>query len=245
MLPGLALALGWRVTFVVIALAGFVIAAVAEPWRGAFDADRQPGWPLSLTGALAPLRIVMRSRALVELAAAGFAYAATQVCLASFLVVYLTDALRFPLVAAGLGLTAANVGGIVGRLAWGHAADRWLRPRTMLGVLGVAAAVCAYATAAMSEGWPAFAVIAVSAAFGATAIGWNGVQLSQVARHAPQGQAAMVTGASGFVTFAGVVMGPPTFALLAALTGSYRIGFLAFGSLSLACGVWLLSKRRQ
>jgi len=245
MLPGLALALGWRVTFVVIALAGFAIAGVAEPWRGAFDADRQPGWPLSLTGALAPLRIVMRSRALVELAAAGFAYAATQVCLASFLVVYLTDALRFPLVAAGLGLTAANVGGIVGRLAWGHAADRWLRPRTMLGVLGVAAAVCAYATAAMSEGWPAFAVIAVAAAFGATAIGWNGVQLSQVARHAPQGQAAMVTGASGFVTFAGVVLGPPTFALLAALTGSYRIGFLAFGSLSLACGVWLLSKRRQ
>jgi len=115
----------------------------------------------------------------------------------------------------------------------------------MLAALGIAAAVCAYATAAMTEAWPAVAVIAVCTVFGATAIGWNGVQLSQVARHAPPGQAAMVTGASGFVTFAGVVLGPPTFALLAALTGSYRVGFLAFGTLSLVCGLWLLGKRRQ
>jgi MFS family permease len=245
MLPGLALALGWRVAFVVVALAGFAIAAGAQSSRPAFDADRQPGWPLSLAGALAPLRIVMRSRALVELAAAGFAYAATQVCLASFLVVYLTETLRFPLVAAGFALTAANVGGILGRLAWGQSADRWVRPRTMLGGLGVAAAVCAYATATMSYAWAAWPVIAVCALFGATAIGWNGVQLAQVARHAPPGQAAMVTGASGFVTFAGVVLGPPTFALLAALTGSYRVGFVAFGSLSLTCGLWLLGKERQ
>ena len=65
-----------------------------------------------------------RRRVLGALAAAGFAYAATQVCLASFLVVYLTETLRFPLVAAGFALTAANVGGILGRLAWGHSADR-------------------------------------------------------------------------------------------------------------------------
>jgi hypothetical protein len=54
-----------------------------------------------------------------------------------------------------------------------------------------------------------------------------------------------VTGAAGFVTFAGVVVGPPTFALLAAATGSYRIGFIAFGSLSAALGTWLLVSRRS
>ena len=74
--------------------------------------------------------------------------------------------------------------------------------------------------------------------FGATAIGWNGVQLSQVARHAPPGQAGAVTGASGFLTFTGVVLGPPLFAVLAGMTGSYRAGFAAFGTLSssAACG---------
>ena len=81
--------------------------------------------------------------------------------------------------------------------------------------------------------------------FGATAIGWNGVQLSQVARHAPPGQAGAVTGASGFLTFTGVVLGPPLFAVLAGVTGSYRAGFAAFGTLSILCGLWLLVTRRD
>ena len=70
--------------------------------------------------------------------------------------------------------------------------------------------------------------------FGATAIGWNGVQLSEVARLAPPGTAGKVTGASGFVTFAGVVIGPPSFALLSSLTGSFGSGFATFAALSIA-----------
>jgi hypothetical protein len=37
MLPGVALALGWRAAFVLVALAGFAIAAGAESSRPAFD----------------------------------------------------------------------------------------------------------------------------------------------------------------------------------------------------------------
>jgi MFS family permease len=244
-LPALAMALGWRIAFVAVALVGFAIAAVAEPSRSAFDADREPGRAISLAGVLAPLRIVFGTAALVELAATGFVYAATQVCLASFLVVYLTETLHFPLVAAGLALTAANLGGIVGRIAWGHTADRWVRPRTLLGALGIAAAACAYATASFGDSWPGIVLVATCTAFGATAIGWNGVQLAEVARHAPAGQAGPVTGASGFVTFAGVVLGPPAFALLATVTDSYRVGFVTFGSASLLCGATLLLRRRH
>jgi MFS family permease len=168
-----------------------------------------------------------------------------QVCLMSYLVVYLTEALGLPLVLAGLALTAANVGGIVGRIGWGYVADRRVPPRRLLGILGLASGFGAYATATFGAGWPTLALFAVSAMFGATAIGWNGVQLAEVARHAPPGRAGAVTGAAGFVTFGGVVVGPPTFALLAAVTGSYRVGFVAFGSLSALLGLWLLRSRRQ
>ena len=172
-------------------------------------------------------------------------YAATQVCLASFLVIYLTKALGFGIVAAGLALTVANIGGIVGRIVWGGTADRFVPPRVLLGSIGVGAAACAYATAAFDSAWPAWLIYGVSVLFGATAIGWNGVQLAEIARQAPTGHAGKVTGASGFITFAGVVLGPPTFALLATTTGSYRIGFLVFGTASLACGARLLLRRRR
>jgi MFS family permease len=168
-----------------------------------------------------------------------------QVCLMSYLVVYLNGALGFSLVLAGLGLTIANIGGIVGRIGWGMVADRYVPPRRLLGLLGLAAGAGAGVTATFGPGWPLPAVLAVCAAFGATAIGWNGVQLAEVARHAPAGRAGAVTGAVSFVTFGGVVIGPPTFALLAAVTGSYRVGFVAFGSLSALLGVWLLFSRRR
>jgi MFS family permease len=151
----------------------------------------------------------------------------------------------FSLIAAGFALTVANLGGITGRIVWGAVADRFIRPKVLLGLIGVATGVCAFLTAGFGTAWPPVGLLAVCALFGATAIGWNGVQLAQVARLAPVGHAGAVTGAAGFVTFAGVVIGPPAFASLAGVTGSYRSGFMAFGSLSLICGLWLLHKHRK
>jgi MFS family permease len=244
-LPGLALAAGWRATYLAVAALGFVIALIAQSTRAEFDADRQPTRRISIAGVFAPLKLVFGTPALTELALTGFVYAATQVCLASFLVVYLTDTLAWSIVAAGLALTVANAGGIVGRIAWGTVADRWIRPRALLASIGLAAGTCAFATAAFGAAWPGMATVAVCALFGATAIGWNGVQLAEVARNAPAGQTGTVTGASGFVTFAGVVVGPPVFALLATITGSYRVGFAAFGSASFVCGALLLRRHAR
>jgi len=89
------------------------------------------------------------------------------------------------------------------------------------------------------------ALIAVCALFGMTAIGWNGVQLSEVARAAPAGKAGAVTGASGFITFGGVLVGPPTFALVSSLTGGYRAGFALFGALAVASGARLIARHRK
>ncbi|HET9749384.1 MAG TPA: hypothetical protein VFS06_08805, partial [Casimicrobiaceae bacterium] len=72
-----------------------------------------------------------------------------------------------------------------------------------------------------------------------------GVQLSEVARHAPPGSAGKVTGATGFVTFAGVVVGPPLFTALSSATGSYRIGFAAFGAASIVAALALLVRARS
>jgi MFS family permease len=242
-LPPLALAIGWRPALLVVAVSGAGIAALAQSTRRRLDV-RDADRPFSLAALVAPLRTVIQHPALVELSVVGFVYAAIQMCLMSFLVVYLTETLGHPLVTAGLALTTASAGGIIGRIAWGAIADHWLPPRRLLGVIGVGSAACAFATAAFSAAWPLTGLLAVAACFGATGIGWNGVQLSEVARRAPLGQAGAITGASGFITFAGVVSGPPLFALLAAVTDSYRTGFLVFGTVCLICGSALLRRTK-
>ncbi|MEO5699838.1 MAG: MFS transporter [Casimicrobiaceae bacterium] len=243
-LPAMAGSVGWRATLLSIAVLGVVIAVAAQSTRSRLDGKTATASrPFSFAVLFAPLRTLFRHRGLIELSIAGFVYASMQMCLMSFLVVYLTESLAFALVASGFALTAANLGGIVGRIGWGAVADRWIAPRRMLGILGLAAAGCSYLVANFSATWPSAVLLGVCAVFGATAIGWNGVQLSEVARQAPEGQAGTITGASGFVTFAGVVLGPPLFALLASLSGSYRVGFAVFGTASLVCGSTLLLRK--
>ena len=119
------------------------------------------------------------------------------------LVVYLTETLGYLAGGGRFALTVANLGGIVGRIVWGAVADRYVR-----------AAQAARADRrrrrrhALRDGrrsapsWPSRRCCRVCVLFGTTAIGWNGVQLSEVARHAPWGQEGSITGAAGFVTLA-------------------------------------------
>jgi len=245
MLPLLALQTGWRATLALVAAAGIAIALAAQIARAMLDTGRRPAPMPSFARIVAPLRHILRTPVLAELAIVAFVYAALQVCLMSFLVVYLTESLGYSLVAAGLALTLANLGGIVGRILWGAVADFHVAPRTLLGLIGLAAGACAWSTATFGADWPIVAILALCSLFGATAIGWNGVQLAEVARNAPADEVGAITGAAGFITFGGVVTGPPAFALIAALTGGYRTGFAVFGGLSIGCGLWLLARNRQ
>jgi len=243
-LPGFALIAGWRGALLFVAVLGLVVAAVAQAPRASLDSDRSPATQFNVAALLAPLRTVARSRPLRELAFLAFAYASVQVCLTTFLVLYLHEVLNWSLIKAGLALTAATLGGVVGRIFWGAIADRGSPPRRVLTIIGLIAGICGALLALASPTWEIWLLLSVVALFGATAIGWNGVHLAELAREAPPGTAGAITGAAGFVTFAGVVMGPPLFALLAGITASYRIAFVTFAGVSLiAAGV--LSQRRE
>ena len=105
-------------------------------------------------------------------------------------------------------------------------------------------ALCAFAVALFTAGWPPVAVFAVCVLYGATAVGWNGVFLAEVARLAPEGRVAIVTGGTQFFTFAGVLIGPPLFGAIASATGSYGSGFLVIAALPLLAGAGLLASGR-
>ena len=154
LLPGLALAQDGAPPSSRIAALGIVIVIAAEPTRARLDDDRQPGRAISLAGVFAPLKIV------IAIAGAGGTRddrlllrrdAGLPVELPRHLPH--RDA-PFRLVAAGLALTVANVGGIVGRIAWGGDG------RPLGAAAGIARLdrrrrrVCAFATAAFGAGWP-------------------------------------------------------------------------------------------
>jgi MFS family permease len=244
LVPGLLVLGGTEAALLAVAVANLVCAAIAQPMREALDADREPGRALGVASLTGPIRLVVSQPPLAQLASFSFVFSAVQMCLATYLVTYLHSALGYGLVVAGVVLSTAQVGGVVGRVLWGYIADRWLGPRRMLAVLSMLMALCSAMTAALNVDGPLVLVLVLMAAFGASATGWNGVYLAEVARLAPVGQASAATGGALSVTFLGVVLGPVLFGMLSGAFDSYRAGYLALALPAAACAWQLLRRAR-
>jgi MFS family permease len=239
------LVLGWRGALLAVAAANIACIFVAQPLRAPLDADRDPQRSLVLGNLAQPIRIVLAHPPLRLLAGCSFLFSIAQLSLTTYLVTYLHDILAYGLVAAGLALSVSQAAGVVGRVLWGYVSDRYLGARRMLATLAALVSVCALLTAALQPSMSAAVVLVVLALFGASAIGWNGVYLAEVAREAPAGQASIATGGTLAITFLGVVLGPPAFGALSGATGSYRIGFVAVAVALVLCLAALLRPLRK
>jgi len=240
LVPGLSLWLGWQGTLAVVAGVCAACAVLSQPLRAALDADRQPSQALALGALFRPVGMVLGHRSLAVLAACSFLFSAVQVSVTAYMVTYLNGSLGMTLLAAGAALSVSQLAGVVGRIAWGAVADRGLGPRNTLMLLAVLMIVGSVLTALLQPGWPTALIWAIVALLGASAIGWNGVYLATVARQAPPGQAATVTGGTLMFTFMGVVLGSPAFGALAGFSGSYRLAFAALAlPAALALGLLL------
>ena len=112
-------------------------------------------------------------------------------------------------------------------------------PQKMLAGLATSMALCAAATPLLLHMLPVYGVWTLLLLFGASAIGWNGVYLAEVARQAPEGKASVATGGTLTFTFLGVVIGPPLFGALSTLFGTYGAGFWALAATSSLCSLVL------
>ncbi|WP_431304271.1 MFS transporter [Sediminicoccus sp. BL-A-41-H5] len=243
--PILAISHGWRAA--VLAMAGFslLLALALQPLRAVLDADRAGpgGAPLrpwqDAKSSLSILRDDTRIRALT-FAASSFGIA--QFCFGSFFVVWQVQVMGAGLEQAGLMLALAQGSGVAGRIAWALIADR-IGALPVLLALGVAIGGACGLLALAGPGWPSLIIAVVAVAMGASAVGWNGVMLSEVARVAPPGRVGAATAALGFV-FAGVMIVAPTlFSALVLGTGGFSLGFALCGLAGLAGAVALARLR--
>jgi MFS family permease len=181
--PILVLGLGWRGAAWGVAALCLVMAFVAQVSRDELDADRDPARRLTLGNLALPFRLIFESPPLIRNVFTALTYAGLQISFFTYIVAYLVHDFGYSLVAAGLALSFGNIGGIAGRVFWGFVADRTRAPRLVLGCLGLAMGVASIATAGFAVQWPYELIVAVCLAFGTTAVGWNGVLISEIARN--------------------------------------------------------------
>ncbi|MBI4184067.1 MAG: MFS transporter [Proteobacteria bacterium] len=239
LVPAMAVAFGWRAGLYSVALLCLGLAALIHPLHRPLDASRDRSTRFSAVEVLAAVRLVLASPSLREVTVTASAFGAVQWCLGTFLVAYLAGEIGLPYVTAGLALTVAQIAGSLGRVAWGVLADVVGSTRAVLAGLGMAMAAADFGLALVSPAWPLAGLLVLCAVAGVTAIGWNGIYLSELGRLAPTGRAANVTGGSVFVFSLVTVIAPALFSLLIWLTGTYATGFGLLALVALAAALRL------
>jgi len=242
LVPALLLWMGWQAAVLALAVAAAALLPLVSLHRSVHDTARRAE-RLHIGTFAAPVAEVWSNRPVRDLAFASAVYSSIQISFLTYLVSYLKLELGYSLVAAGAVFSVAQVSGALGRVLWGAVADRLFGPRSVLAALGVVMILCGGALASFSPAWPPAAVLTVCALYGATAVGWNGVFLAEVARLAPEGRVAYLTGGTQFFTFAGVLIGPPLFGAIASLAGSYGAGFVATAALPLLVVALMVARR--
>tara|TARA_Y100000385_G_C13088322_1_gene637484 strand:+ start:1114 stop:2289 length:1176 start_codon:yes stop_codon:yes gene_type:complete len=233
LVPFLIYRFGWREAAIITGLIGFFVIVLAQLIQKKIDRPtlRSPELAQSLS-LIKPIKFVFADRKLRELAVSSFAFSGMQMSLGSYLVVMLTEQAQLTVAVAGYALSVAMIAGVIGRLFWGGLADYGISPRRVLGFLGFLMGLSASAICFVNSEFSITLVYVLAFFFGASAVGWNGVYIAEVARIAPTGQTGMATGGSLAMTYSGVVLLPTSFWLIYLITNSYIWGFLALGLLT-------------
>ena len=227
LMPPLALWMGWRVA---VALSASMIALLAGlTWLCYRDPPHsQMEDPAPREGSM---RAVLRNRDLWLVSTTTLVFAGMQTVWMAFLVLYLQETVRVPLVTAAGYLVMAQVTGMIGRVAFGLLSDRHFggRRRIVLVIAGVGSTVCSLAMAATGPGTGAWVLAPLALCFGFFGIGWNGVQHTLMAELAGPRAAGTALGLGLAVSSLGVSIWPPLFGLLVERAGGFGVPWTVLG----------------
>ena len=232
LIPAIVLGSDWKAAALSVGAVAVVMMVLLQPLRGGMDSERRRPLRLDLQRVVGPVRLALGEPRLRGYTLAAFAYAGCQLSVMAFMVVYLTRAVNMSLVQAGTVFAFLQIGGFAGRLLWGGLASRLAAPRAVLVTIGLITATCLVATPFISADWPLPGVIALAILLGASSLGWNGILLSEVATHAPEGLAVDATAGMQVVMFGGITIFPPLFGTLVMRTESFTAAFLAVAVLA-------------
>lgn len=253
-LPTLALAIGWRSAIAVVGswiIACGVLTAIA--YRDGARAGQSHARKSSIRSGLG---ILVRNRRVWTLSLVVVLYAAVQVSLTSYLALYFKEVVLVPfvadeaarVVAAGGFLAVCQAGGVFGRVFWGAVSDRAFHGRRMIvmALIGALTAIMSLVLRSFALDLPLSLLAVTVFAYGATAVGFNGLSHALMVETAGRKLAGTGVGLVMSVGQLGVVGGPPLFGFVVDLTGSYDAAWTILAGLAASGAVvGLLAAREE
>ena len=242
--PTMAVTVGWRWTFVLIAALVFTFVAILQGMRTRWGDEPDPSTPLLTPQPLRGLIEHTRNRELRLLSIAGAACCWGQFCISGYTVVTCVEVLEMNLILAGTVLMVLNLATAISRMIAGWFADRY-SAASVLAAMSCVMLVSCVAMLWLSPSWPLALVYVMFSILGITAGAWPGIVLAEVGYLAPQGLVGSYVSNTLIYTNIGKFIGPMIFAASYAFTRSYAIAFALMGGPALVSACCLIAIERD
>jgi sugar phosphate permease len=218
-LPGLALAIGWRASVILVGAA--TLAFILAVRIGIPPAPSLQKQPAGLQRAR--LREVLSNRSILALSFMGIFLAGAQLAIITHLVLFLKKEYLFSTILAGLFLALVQGGGIAGRIGWGLVSDFLAggKRKLILVIIGIIAILQLFLLGRIGPDLPGSLLVLFIALLGSTTIGYHGVLFGLMGEIVRKEVVGLATGFSLTITFLGIVLYPPLFGHLVDRWGSY------------------------
>ena len=237
LLPLLTVYLTWRNTLLALGLAEAAMAVLV--YKVTRESPRKSNLPLAPLAWKKMFQMALH-RDMLILGAISFCFMACQFSYSTYLTLFLTREMHYPIAKAGQYFALSYFVGALGRVLWSLASDYWLdgRRKGVLFLIALILCLSSLALGALSF-FPASSplLLIIIFAFGVSGIGWNAIYLTIVGEAVGKESVALATGAGFFYGFLGSLVGPPFFGFLVDKTGIY--GYAWF-FLALCAGAVLL-----
>ena len=227
----LAKAFSWQISFftaaLILLLVGFCIYILyKEPQQDMQEKSQAAVY--TTKNSFYELLLLLKHKSLMLITLSAMLLSGSQMILNTFIILFAYERLGISIILAGVLLGIAEIGGSVGRVAWGMISDRLFHGKRVIVLLliSVLVAIDSIVVVLLPYGVPFYFVAFIIFTFGFSTSGFNGVWMNATTEIVSREKSGAATGVS--ITFGswGVILFPPIFGYIIDTTASYTIAWL-------------------
>lgn len=226
----LAKSFSWQITFfaaaLILLLVGFCIYILYKEPEQEMEEKSQAN--STTKNSFYELFLLLKHKSLMLITFSAMLLSGSQMILNTFIILFAYERLGISIILGGVLLGIAEIGGSVGRVAWGMISDRLFHGKRVIVLLliSVLVAIDSIVVVLLPHGVPFYFVAVIIFIFGFSTSGFNGVWMNATTEIVSREKSGAATGVS--ITFGswGVILFPPIFGYIVDTTASYTIAWL-------------------
>jgi MFS transporter, ACS family, hexuronate transporter len=172
---------------------------------------------------LANIKEILKNKKLLQIILVITFFIWVQLSVMTYLVLYLNESKSIQLSVALICLALLQIGGVIGRAAWGIISDQFFNRNRggIISLIGLISGVLVFLLGILSNHPPVILIFILALLLGVTTQGWNGMFVLMISEVVKKEQIGLASGVGLATVYAGAIFGTPLSGWVIDVTGNF------------------------